>query len=180
MKRGLLVALVLVCSSVLLTACSNEPTAAPEAAPTSYADYDRVFADWAPAYVECAREFGAAAQQTDDGGIANPVAAGRPVEDGLDAECIDRIGPPPSAPPLTPAFLRGYYRLLVEQADCLREHGYTISEPPSEDSWVESYDGYSWNPLLDVNAQGKDPGTADGLCPQPDPLEAERLGADQE
>lgn len=136
-----------------------------------------MFADWAPKYVECARSYGADARLVGNGSISVPYAPGRPVDQGLDADCVREVGYPPSVPPRTDAFLRGLYELLVEQAECLRDHGYVISEPPSRQEWVETYGGYSWNPLADVNSAGLAVIEADRTCPQPDPREAERRGA---
>lgn len=136
-----------------------------------------MFADWASRYVDCAREYGADARLNEQGSIENAVGEGRPVREGLDADCIDRVGSPPEPPPLNDEFLAGMFELFVEQADCLRAAGYVISEPPSREEWVENYDGYSWNPLMDVYNAGEDVQAADGLCPQPEPREAERRGA---
>lgn len=165
---------------VLLTGCSStaEPID-PDPTPSSYAEYDAIFADWAPRYVDCAREHGADARLGDDGSIINAYAEGRPLKEGLDAECIEEVGPPPNAPPLTDAFLRGMYELFLMQAGCLRDHGYSVTEAPSRDQWVDNYDGESWNPLMDVHNAGRDVEEADRLCPQPDPREAERIGSNQ-
>ncbi|WAB82908.1 hypothetical protein OVN20_07240 [Microcella daejeonensis] len=169
---------LLAAGALLLGGCASsaDEESAPEAL-ASYEEFDQVYADWSSQYIDCAREFGAAAERTDDGGIENAVGEGRPVREGLDADCIDRVGSPPEPPPLNDAFLAGMFELFVEQADCLRAAGYVISEPPSREEWVENYDGYSWNPLMDVYNAGEDVQAADGICPQPEPREAERRGA---
>ena len=167
--------------TLVVSGCTSGGDAPGEVAPhlttTNYTEFDALFADWAPKYVECARRFGADARLLDSGSIENAYAPGRSVEEGLDAECLKEVGYPPSPPALTDAYLAGLYELFVVQAQCLREHGYTISDPPSRDQWVENYDGYSWNPLMDVNNVGRDVEEADGLCPQPEPREAERIGS---
>lgn len=172
---GILLTTVLGAALVGCTSIVDVVDAAPTA--TSYDQYDAMHADWANAYVECVRRAGADAQLTDDGSIRNATVPGRQTEEGLDAGCVEEVGHPPDVPAPTDAFMKGLYELLVDQAECLRAHGYTISEPPSRDEWVENYDGYSWNPLLDVNSAGLDVQEADHVCPQPQPREAERLGA---
>lgn len=160
------------CSS---SASTEDVNPTPQA--TSYEQYDAMFADWASRYIECAREYGADARLLNGGSIAQPYAPGRPVKDGLDAACVDEVGESPLPPPLTDSFLAGLYELYVVEAKCLRDHGYSISSPPSRREWVENYGGDSWNPLTDVSNHGGDVQKADGLCPQPDPREAEELGA---
>lgn len=162
-----------------LTACTSpagQSAASSGETASDYVQYDAIFSDWASRYIECARSFGADAQLTKDGGITQPYAKGRPVKEGLDAECLKEVGPAPDTPPLNDAFLAGLYELYVQQAACLREHDYAISAPPSREQWVENYGAKSWNPLMDVNKSGRDVQEADSMCPQPEPREAERLG----
>lgn len=111
------------------------------------------------------------------GSINQPYAPGRETRMGLDAGCLDEVGEPPAAPPLTEQFLRGWYMLLVEQAECLRAAGYHVSEPPGIQEYVENYSGDSWYPLVDILNSAGDISEAEGACPQPDPVEAERRGA---
>ncbi|MBC7725810.1 MAG: hypothetical protein H7146_13860 [Burkholderiaceae bacterium] len=161
----------------LTTGCTSGQADDASATPSSMAGYADAYADWAPRYVECARGFGADARITPNGDIQSPVAAGREMRDGLDAECVGTVGTPPAAPPPTASFLRGLHSLLIAQAECLTTNGYTISESPSSDEWVENYDGTSWNPLMDVHATGDDVTRAMALCPQPSERDAEALGA---
>lgn len=167
-------------AAVGLGGCSSGAT--PESTPTqswgpnSYADYQSAYADWAPKYVTCARKYGADAVLHPNGSISNAVAEGRPEKELLDASCVDEVGSPPKPPPLTPELLRGQYALLVREAECLRRQGYTISEPPSRDEWVENYSFESWDPLVEVQKAGLDVEAADVKCPQPDSAEAWRIG----
>lgn len=169
-----------VLASWSLCSCSGtssevEDRLAPQA--TSYEQYDAMFADWASRYIECARKYGADARLLNGGSIAQPYAPGRPVRDGLDAACVDEVGESPLPPPLTDSFLAGLYELYVVEAECLREHGYPISDPPSRKDWVENYGRDSWFPLDEVPISTGDELRAEGFCPQPDPREAEELGA---
>ncbi len=169
-------ALLFSLASCGLEVADDESEAAPTA--SNYVEFDSMWADWASLYVECARKYGADAEFNPvDGSINNAYAPGRPLTQGLDADCVEELGSPPESPPLTDAFLRGLYELFLVQADCLRAHGYVISEPPSAQEWVENYSGESWNPLMDVHNAGLPVHEADGLCPQPDPVEAERIGS---
>ncbi|MBX3104448.1 MAG: hypothetical protein IT191_01190 [Microbacteriaceae bacterium] len=135
-----------------------------------------MFADWASKYIDCAREFGADARLLPGGSISNAYAPGRPVKDGLDAKCLEAVGPAPYPPPLTNNFLIGLYELLVKEGDCLRAHGYNISQPPSRQQFVENYGAESWYPLSEVDRERPGDIAADSLCPQPNPRDAEELG----
>lgn len=165
---------------LLISACSETSPQNEQSLPTptatSYSQYDQMFADWAPRYVDCARKYGANASIGPDQSINIPYAQGRPVKDGLDAECLKEIGPPPETPPLTQSFLVGLYELLVKQADCLRDHGYTIPPPPSRQVWVENYGAGSWDPLMELYAVNPEDDIAMVSCPQPNPRDAEELG----
>ncbi len=165
---------------IVLAGCTTggSPVASPSTSwgPDSYDHYEAAYADWAPRYIACARKYGADAKELPDHAIDNAFAEGRPVKDFLDAECVDEVGERPKPPPATAELLQGLYVLYLEEAQCLREQGYDISQPPSQDEWVENYSGESWNPLMDVYLAGFDVQTADGKCPQPDEAEAWRLG----
>ena len=162
-----------------LVGCAANPAAAPRSVDRPVAAFAEAYADWAPRYVECARSFGADAELLPDGGIENAVAPGRASEKGLDAACLTTVGPEPTAPPVTEELLVGLYVLYLQQADCLRDAGHAVSTPPSRREWVENYSGESWNPLLDVANAGGDLWEAMDVCPQPDPVEAERIGIEQ-
>lgn len=140
------------------------------------AEYWATVADWQVAYVECARAHGADAEILNGNSIQNPVAEGRPVEGGLDAECVAEVGATPVAPPASEALLIGLYELHLVQADCLEAEGYAISDPPSREAWVENYGGGSWDPLVDVQQVEGTVMVGLELCGQPDPVEAERRG----
>lgn len=165
-----------------MTACgtsSREP--APSASAVTQAEYASASQDWNSAYVECARSFGADATIDWQGSIQNPVAAGRPMIDYLDADCVDRLGMPPAPPPLNDQLLRGTYALLHEQAACLETLGYRTDPPPSRDEFIERYgDEGTWSPLGSVFRDNPDvdPVHLIQACPDPDPVEAEALGAE--
>lgn len=156
--------------------CTPEAPSSPET-PQSQAEFAQLTAEWNDRYVACARRFGAAAEILPNGSINQPYAPGRETRMGLDAGCLDEVGEPPPAPPVTEQFLRGWYVLLVEQAQCLRAAGFTVSDPPGMQEYVENYSGDSWYPLVDILKTHGDISAAEAACPQPDPVEAERRGA---
>lgn len=162
-------------AALALAGCSAAPAPAPT--PNSIAEYRAQYTDWATRYVECSRRHGADTKLAKDGAITQAVAPGRPTSGGFDADCVAELGRPPQGPPASPTLLKGMYLLLVDQAGCLRGAGYQVSDPPSMQAWVENYSGDSWNPLRDINDQGIDIGPAMAICPQPDEVDAERVGA---
>lgn len=63
--------------------------------------------------------------------------------------CEQEIGVPQVEPPNEPE-IRAFYRALLESKRCLEDLGYEISDPPSEDAFVESYTTGPWHPYSDV------------------------------
>lgn len=159
---------------VVLSGCAAGDPEEP-VTPQSQAEFAQLTAEWSDRYIECARRHGADARLGPDGSINQPYAPGRETRMGLDAGCLDEVGDPPAAPPASEQLLRGWYLMLVEQAECLRQIDIHISEPPSMQEYVENYSGESWYPLNEVSDE--DLSTAMARCPQPDPVEAERRGA---
>lgn len=178
-NRGRLNGVIVGCAVLVAIAGCSAEAPQQEQLDLPQAAFAEAYADWAPRYVDCARSFGANAELLPDGAIQNPVAEGRDSDSGLDAQCLETVGPAPSAPPATEALLVGLYTLYVDQAECLREAGYVVSKPPSRREWVENYSGDSWNPLVDVVNMEGNVWAAMDECPQPDPVEAERIGIEQ-
>jgi len=168
---------------LLLGACGTGSEEDPESAPSpavtaaSYREYDGLFAEWQDAFVDCARAEGLDASIPGDGrGIDNGSSPNRPVAEGvgLDLECIERVGLPPQAPPLTDEVLSGLYDLSLEQAECLRLAGYPVSSAPSREVWIESYRSTpAWLPLEAVYSAGGDVQAAVATCPDPDPRDVD-------
>lgn len=71
-------------------------------------------------------------------------------------ECKERIGLPPPAEPLGDSEIRATYRYWLEMRECLMDLGYTISEPPSQDAFVESWSTGPWSPYNDVVDQASE------------------------
>jgi hypothetical protein len=165
-----------------LSACSDGEAAGNRSAASSsvqvtastYEEYDGLFAEWRDSFVECARAEGLDASVPADGrGIDNGSSPDRPVAEGvgLDRECIEQVGLPPQAPPLTDEVLSGLYDLSLAQVQCLRDAGYPVTPAPSREVWIESYTSSSppWLPLEAVYQTGGDVPAAVAACPDPDP-----------
>jgi hypothetical protein len=56
----------------------------------------------------------------------------------ISKECADEVGPPPIRPP-DEIDARHMYDLALRQAQCLRDLGLDVSEPPSRESWVDTF-----------------------------------------
>lgn len=67
------------------------------------------------------------------------------------AKCQERVGDPPEIPRFDDAQLSNLYDFYLRQADCMESQGYTISEPPSRDTFVSTYySGDPWGPYSDI------------------------------
>lgn len=82
------------------------------------------------------------------------------------AACEAELGPPPAPAPLTDDEIISLYEQSLTAADCLEGLGYTISEPPSVERYIEAYrlsmsgGPPPWNPHSEVRAEVPS-------CPQP-------------
>jgi hypothetical protein len=68
-------------------------------------------------------------------------------------DCVDAIGAPPSPEPITDAEIRERYDFLLEARSCLMELGYRISDPPSLETFTETYSAGPWSPFNDLASQ---------------------------
>lgn len=149
-----------------------EPTFASQAGPTSAAEPapDASFdvESYILAMVGCLRDAGWDAEVVPpgDGIKVNSVTEGQGAayREAFDV-CNQRVGPAPTARLLTEAELRDLYALLLAVRDCLVAAGFEVSEPPSEDAFVESYYlAGSWDPYRDIVIGWE---RAIEACPQP-------------
>lgn len=60
-----------------------------------------------------------------------------------------------------------------DYAECLRDAGYVISDPPSKDEWVEGGGPPVWSPSSEIIAQESDVEGALQICPEPNGLQIE-------
>jgi hypothetical protein len=75
--------------------------------------------------------------------------------------------------PMDQATAEAYFDLLVESAGCLEDLGFSISEPPSRETYVEqlaSADSLPWDPFADIVelVTGEEWDEARRACPQPE------------
>ena len=96
-------------------------------------------------------------------------------------EVSAQLGPLPAAIPYSPQELKALYHLNVEVSQCLAEHGYPTAEPPTEETFVSTYQQvYSgsegaldqlWNPYRADSDVAFD---ARRVCPAPTESEVTR------
>jgi len=161
------------CGSNAPASETAEPTFASQAGPTSAAEPspDGQFdvESYILAMVSCLRDAGWDAEVVPpgDGIKVNSVAEGQGAayREAFDV-CNQRVGPAPTGRPPTEAELRDLYAQLLAVRDCLIAAGFEVSEPQSEDAFVEGYtSGGSWDPYRDIDTASFD--RAIEACPQP-------------
>lgn len=146
------------CGSNTPVAGSPEPTVALQpgrtatAEPAPDASFD--VESYILAMVSCLQDAGWDAEviPPGDGIKVNSVAPGQGAayREAFDI-CNQRVGPAPPPRRLSEAELREQYALLLAARDCLIAAGFEVSEPQSEDAFVESYySGGAWNPYNDI------------------------------
>lgn len=163
----------------LLAACAQE--AEDETQPSSQTEYYEHMNDWADRYVQCLRDRGVDARIVvqEDGlpSISPAVAPGTDPSElwngMLDPACIESAGEPPELPAATEDFKVAAYQLASEQAECLRQNGYVVSEAPSLEQWVEEWDGARWDPVGEAGENGHDVFELTAACPDPTGLTIE-------
>jgi len=170
--------LVAISATLLLTGCvnSSNPAGEPEtAAPVSYGDLVRARNE---EFALCMRDRGWNVH-------ADPVSLGVEFSCANDEQCAALRADNVICDDLHPAVYPSDLSISVEQAEtyvaalmmaseCLVENGFTISDPPSQQSLVEAVQNWDnvwdpWSELLD-NSPGGDGSEffrAINLCPQP-------------
>ncbi len=118
-----------------------------------YPVFEGDFLEYFYALAECLERAGwsAAMVDPDEPSLRLPTVPAEQEEALVQAreDCELEIGVPRVEPP-TESEIRAFYRALLETKACLETEGYDISEPPSEDAFVESYDTGPWSPYLDI------------------------------
>jgi hypothetical protein len=125
--------------------------------------------EWLVNLYDCMRSAGWNVTRLPDGGWSIKVPPEqRDAYDAAQATCAAALGPIPTVVPLTEADIRARYEYLVRMRDCLIALGYTISEPPSVEQFVDSWESGPWSPYNDL-ADQTGPGAweqANEACPQ--------------
>jgi hypothetical protein len=155
-------------AALLLTGCGSEDTATPDAA-RSLAPAE----DFADNMHRCMSEKGWETEISWDGGLG---LSGVPADqvDQVDAdvrECRERFGYDRPARIPSQQEAEELYDALMDVAECVRERGFPVPDPPSRQAYVEDFltDGYvTWHPYDTVrqNAANELPQIAEA-CPAP-------------
>lgn len=131
------------------------------------ADYDRT-AMWQTHMVTCLQEEGWDVVANDDGSL-NFTEGGLPSSqyekyaDSVDT--CERSSGLPTWDDLSEAQRRGNYQLVVENAQCLRDHGYDLPADPSFQKYEE--DQAAWSPFADLEISADEFHELEKVCPQP-------------
>jgi len=125
--------------------------------------------EWLAHLYDCIRQEGWTVSRLPDGGYQVAVPPGQ--QDAFRRardSCATALGPAPSAPVLSQTEIRARYTYLVSMRDCLIGLGYTISEPPSIDEFVDTWATGPWSPYNDLANQTGPSGweEANRTCPQ--------------
>lgn len=105
-------------------------------------------------------------------------AAGAQDEQRAVADCQQQVGGPPAPPAVDEALARAVYEFHLGTRECLIEHGYSISPPPSDeqfiDTYVNSFSGNDpaapWSPYIEVDpATEAEWAAINEACPQSPP-----------
>ncbi|MCD1570799.1 hypothetical protein [Agromyces mediolanus] len=169
------VAAVIASTAVLLAACSGQASPPDERSdPSSAADYGylsevdsegllggrTVSQVLSQAMYDCMVDAGwVNLTVADDGSMSGEVPAAQSEQYDTDfAECQAQVDRNYPIPEMTDSAIRERYAREVEARDCLIAQGYSVSEPPSEQVWVETFtsDPASlWLPYFEVFTQAQ-------------------------
>jgi hypothetical protein len=162
------------CAGLTLTACSptmGEPSK--ETRPSQGPGHGGSALQWVNDFADCMRGSGFAV--TVDESVPTFLPDGNLPDDQIGAwdeafdKCRKGLGPPP-VEPLDPDQLPKLYQAAVAAKECLEGLGYAISDPPSLEAWVESYEtaGGPWLPHKDLPRLSEEEWLrVNSECPQP-------------
>jgi hypothetical protein len=134
---------------MLLVACS---TTAVSSSPSQALPVVTTDEDFLEAVSRCLRAAGWKAEVGDDGDSMSVDVSGEQREAFIKAqsECEAQVGKPAPPAALGESEIRDRYAFLIEARKCLLDLGYAISEPPSVDTFIESWATGPWSPYLEV------------------------------
>lgn len=192
-RRGAASVLWAILPPLVLCACGSDPDdgAAPDAftgtEPESgsaseaaeLSEFDKESNAFARRLAQCLRKRGWDAETFPAGGDQLGVRAAGNIPKNQQAawhgdmmDCNESIGPPPTPDAPDEEHIRLFYAFLLEQRECLIAEGQQISEPPSEDVFVESFaTGVYWTAWSEVDFD-QAPSVIQALeetCPQEPP-----------
>jgi hypothetical protein len=117
--------------------------------------YDGPRDEYIPLLAACLREHGWPAEIRADGGLSVDSLADDQRQAFMAArgECEAEIGSLPPAPPLDEEQIRQRYEFLLGARQCLIDLGYPISDPPTVETFIETYATGPWSPFNDLADQ---------------------------
>jgi hypothetical protein len=123
--------------------------------------------DLAKARAKCLVSKGWSATVSADGSLESNFPSSQGDDfDRDDIACQREVGIDPEAP--TPQeVVKRDYKLYVEAARCLRNHGWPIGDPPTLQTFLDTYETDPWMPWDSV--PGTDADRAEVACPFPEP-----------
>lgn len=101
------------------------------------------------AMVDCLRDAGwdVALNDTGDGfSVGSLSPARQPLIEAARIACDERVGPAPPPRQLSEAEIRERYQFLLGVRDCLIDAGFSVTSPPSEDAFIDSWATGPWSP----------------------------------
>lgn len=146
--------------------------------PTAAADhqgdrrvYDRTELEWVHAFADCMREAGFVVTVDESVPTFKPAeelpADQAAVWDEAVVKCREMLGHPPAVQ-FDPSRLPALYEATVAAKACLESLGFTISDPPSLEAWIESYDTGPWLPHSELSPMSEaEWKRVISQCPQP-------------
>lgn len=179
----------LVAMAALTAGCAGEETetdleALPPPTPVSSSSsseegtrpiFDGTKREWLYAYAGCMEDGGFAVKVNEEQGNFDSVDLPPEQYDAWNShmeKCGQAVGNP-KFEELTDAQVRAHFDDYLVTATCLEELGYEISEPPSRESWVKSWDtALIWSPYREASDVIDDPSEWERVnqeCPQPQP-----------
>jgi hypothetical protein len=125
--------------------------------------------EWLARLHGCLRDRGWSITPTDDGGWRIDVPNGQQgAYSSAREECIAELGPMPSTPVLTESDIRERYAYLVRARQCLIDLGYSITDPPTVERFLDTWASGPWSPYIELGDQTSPAEweVANRACPQ--------------
>lgn len=136
--------------------------------------FDGTEREWLYAYAGCMEEGGFVVAIDEEKGTFDSVDLPPEQYDAWNThmeKCGQQVGDP-YIEELTEAQVRALFKDYLAAAECLQGLGYDVSDPPSRESWVKSWENNpNWLPHRDVGKVVDNPAEWERVneeCPQPD------------
>lgn len=164
MRRPLVGMVVLLGVTLAMGACSPDEAVVPPPGPESTDDYGMVMA-------RCLNEKGWNVSAVADGGFETDTVPAEQMEQfQADIAQCQSVHGYSNDYLYTPERAESFFDASLETAECLRELGYSISDPPSRQAFVEALvndEPPPWYPHHEAMAAGGRLAELEAACPQP-------------